>query len=214
MACATSADAHVYLNSVSACPICGAALRLRADYAGKRAARRAAGPETAVCRYAGRACRREYEAGFHLAFSWSCFGRDETMDSDAAGGRPAAPADAGSPSSSPANSRWPLSEIPESFGGAVGVEDTGLPALLRDAQVFSIWEGTTNVVARRSGAHCSQVVPCPHCRSKSRRWPRACARLTIAGMLAAAQAALPTHSSGWQRRPAMWGWRQAHAVSP
>ncbi|MEM9067659.1 MAG: acyl-CoA dehydrogenase family protein [Myxococcota bacterium] len=39
------------------------------------------------------------------------------------------------------------SEILESFGGAGYVEDTGLPSLLRDAQVLSIWEGTTNVLA-------------------------------------------------------------------
>ncbi|GAA5529366.1 acyl-CoA dehydrogenase family protein [Herpetosiphon gulosus] len=39
------------------------------------------------------------------------------------------------------------SEIIESFGGAGYVEDTGLPSLLRDAQVLSIWEGTTNVLA-------------------------------------------------------------------
>jgi hypothetical protein len=35
----------------------------------------------------------------------------------------------------------------ESFGGAGYVEDTGLPVLLRDAQVLPIWEGTTNVLA-------------------------------------------------------------------
>lgn len=40
-----------------------------------------------------------------------------------------------------------LSEVIESFGGAGYVEDTGLPALLRDAQVLPIWEGTTNVLA-------------------------------------------------------------------
>ena len=40
-----------------------------------------------------------------------------------------------------------LSEIVESFGGAGYVEDTGLPLLLRDAQVLPIWEGTTNVLA-------------------------------------------------------------------
>ena len=40
-----------------------------------------------------------------------------------------------------------LSEVLEAFGGAGYVEDTGLPMLLRDAQVFSIWEGTTNVLA-------------------------------------------------------------------
>lgn len=40
-----------------------------------------------------------------------------------------------------------LSEVVEAFGGAGYIEDTGLPMLLRDAQVFPIWEGTTNVLA-------------------------------------------------------------------
>lgn len=40
-----------------------------------------------------------------------------------------------------------LSEVIESFGGAGYVEDTGLPMLLRDAQVLPIWEGTTNVLS-------------------------------------------------------------------
>ncbi|MFN2276587.1 MAG: acyl-CoA dehydrogenase family protein, partial [Candidatus Promineifilaceae bacterium] len=39
------------------------------------------------------------------------------------------------------------SEVLELFGGAGYVEDTGLPLLLRDSQVFPIWEGTTNVLA-------------------------------------------------------------------
>jgi hypothetical protein len=39
------------------------------------------------------------------------------------------------------------SEALESFGGAGYVEDTGLPVLLRDSQVLSIWEGTTNVLS-------------------------------------------------------------------
>ncbi len=39
------------------------------------------------------------------------------------------------------------SEVLEAFGGAGYVEDTGLPALLRDSQVFPIWEGTTNVLS-------------------------------------------------------------------
>jgi acyl-CoA dehydrogenase len=39
------------------------------------------------------------------------------------------------------------SEVLEAFGGAGYVEDTGLPRILRDAQVLSIWEGTTNVLA-------------------------------------------------------------------
>lgn len=39
------------------------------------------------------------------------------------------------------------SEVVEAFGGAGYVEDTGIPRLLRDAQVLSIWEGTTNVLS-------------------------------------------------------------------
>jgi hypothetical protein len=39
------------------------------------------------------------------------------------------------------------SELLECFGGAGYVEDTGIPRLLRDAQVLPIWEGTTNVLA-------------------------------------------------------------------
>lgn len=39
------------------------------------------------------------------------------------------------------------SEVLEAFGGAGYVEDTGLPMLLRDAQVLTIWEGTTNVLS-------------------------------------------------------------------
>jgi alkylation response protein AidB-like acyl-CoA dehydrogenase len=51
------------------------------------------------------------------------------------------------------------SEYVECFGGAGYIEDTGIPRLLRDAQVLPIWEGTTNVLAldvlravRRDGA--------------------------------------------------------------
>src|SRR3954464_11556479 len=39
------------------------------------------------------------------------------------------------------------SETVEAFGGAGYVEDTGIPRLLRDAQVLSIWEGTTNILS-------------------------------------------------------------------
>jgi len=37
------------------------------------------------------------------------------------------------------------SETCECFGGAGYLEDSGIPQLLRDAQVWSIWEGTSNV---------------------------------------------------------------------
>lgn len=39
------------------------------------------------------------------------------------------------------------SECIEGFGGAGYVEDTGIPQILRNAQVLAIWEGTTNVLS-------------------------------------------------------------------
>jgi len=39
------------------------------------------------------------------------------------------------------------SEALEAFGGAGYMEDTGIARLLRDAQVLTIWEGTTNVLS-------------------------------------------------------------------
>jgi alkylation response protein AidB-like acyl-CoA dehydrogenase len=39
------------------------------------------------------------------------------------------------------------SEYVECFGGAGYIEETGVPRLLRDAQVLPIWEGTTNVLS-------------------------------------------------------------------
>src|SRR5947199_186680 len=40
-----------------------------------------------------------------------------------------------------------VSEALEGFGGQGHMEDTGIPRLLRDAQVLPIWEGTTSVLA-------------------------------------------------------------------
>ncbi|XP_053324551.1 acyl-CoA dehydrogenase family member 11-like [Spea bombifrons] len=40
-----------------------------------------------------------------------------------------------------------ISEGLECFGGQGYMEDTGLPAMLRDAQVLTIWEGTTNILS-------------------------------------------------------------------
>jgi alkylation response protein AidB-like acyl-CoA dehydrogenase len=39
------------------------------------------------------------------------------------------------------------SECIEAFGGQGFIEDTGIPNFLRDAQVLSIWEGTTNILS-------------------------------------------------------------------
>ena len=40
-----------------------------------------------------------------------------------------------------------VSEGLECFGGLGYLEDSKIPILLRDSQVYPIWEGTTNVLA-------------------------------------------------------------------
>ncbi|CAG2115280.1 unnamed protein product, partial [Medioppia subpectinata] len=40
-----------------------------------------------------------------------------------------------------------ISEGLEAFGGQGAMEDTGLPVMLRDSQIFTIWEGTTNILS-------------------------------------------------------------------
>lgn len=49
------------------------------------------------------------------------------------------------------------SEALEMFGGAGYIEDTGLPRMLRDTQVLTIWEGTTDVLSLDVGK-CLSVV--------------------------------------------------------
>ena len=90
----------------------------------------------------------EFEGNFHLAFHLAgLLGREETGE--------------GTPEESavlrlltPVAKLYTAkscvaitSEVIECFGGAGYVEDTGLPRWLRDAQVFPIWEGTTNVLS-------------------------------------------------------------------
>jgi alkylation response protein AidB-like acyl-CoA dehydrogenase len=90
----------------------------------------------------------ECRAGFHLAFRVvELLGREECGTASARDGAllrllvPTAKLFTGKQAVAVA------SEALETFGGAGYVEDTGLPRLLRDAQVLPIWEGTTNVLA-------------------------------------------------------------------
>lgn len=70
------------------------------------------------------------------------------------------------------------SEGLESFGGQGYIEDTGLPGLMRDAQVLPIWEGTTNVlsldVLRSISKSHGQVLKAFHA-DVSNKLSRACA---------------------------------------
>lgn len=89
----------------------------------------------------------EFEAAFHLTFRLAeAMGREEVTGSatDRAIARLLTPI---VKLYTARQAVAAASETLEAFGGAGYVEDTGLPRLLRDAQVLSIWEGTTNVLS-------------------------------------------------------------------
>ena len=123
-------------------------IALARDYAGRRVAFGAplAAKPLHVDTLAG--MQAEYEAAFHLAFHGvALLGREETgliTEEEAALLRLLQPL---AKLTTARQAVVGASETLEAFGGAGYVEDTGLPELLRDAQVLSIWEGTTNVLA-------------------------------------------------------------------
>ncbi len=135
-------------NAISSISYMRRGLALARDYAGKRIAFGAplAAKPLHVDTLAG--LQAEYEAAFQLTFFIAeLLGRSE---SGAASADQAALLRLLTPVAKLTTARQcvaTLSEIVESFGGAGYVEDTGIPALLRDAQVYSIWEGTTNVLS-------------------------------------------------------------------
>ncbi|MBS1784404.1 MAG: acyl-CoA dehydrogenase family protein [Acidobacteria bacterium] len=87
----------------------------------------------------------EFEGAFQLAFRAAReLGREECGEADGALLRVLAPL---AKLCTARQAVAGVSELLEAFGGAGYIEDTGLPVLLRDVQVLSIWEGTTNVLA-------------------------------------------------------------------
>ncbi len=105
------------------------------------------------------------------------------------------------------------SECLEAFGGAGYLEDTGLPVLLRDAQVLTIWEGTTNVLSldvlrtlealalwSSCARRCSAEKPAgPGSRSRRARRPRPWSTRSAGGRR-------PGSGAGhrWRREPGAW----------
>ena len=135
-------------NGISAVALMRRAVALASDYAHKRVAFGASLSEKPLHLDTLAGVQAETEAAFHLAFYVAeLTGRTETReisDEDALLLRlltPVMKLTTGKQAVAVA------SEVLESFGGAGYVEDTGLPVLLRDAQVLPIWEGTTNVLA-------------------------------------------------------------------
>ena len=135
-------------NGISAVALMRRGLALAFDYAGKRLAFGSTLADKSLHMDTLLGMEAEAEAAFQLAFYVAeLTGRSEAGESeehDASLLRVLTPVmklTTGKQAVSVA------SEVLESFGGAGYVEDTGLPLLLRDAQVLPIWEGTTNVLA-------------------------------------------------------------------
>jgi len=90
----------------------------------------------------------EFEGAFHLAFrAVELLGKVESGEADERDQRLLRMLTPVTKLTTAKQAVRMLSEVIECFGGAGYVEDTGLPRLLRDAQVLPIWEGTTNVLS-------------------------------------------------------------------
>ena len=133
--------------------VCSAAslrrgLALARDYARRRVAFGALLAEKPLHLETLAALAAEQEAALQLTFhAVAMLGREEVGELDAAG---LAVLRLLQPVAKLLTARQAVagaSEVLEAFGGAGYVEDTGLPEILRDAQVLSIWEGTTNVLS-------------------------------------------------------------------
>ena len=135
-------------NAVSAVSYMRRGLALARDYAARRVAFGAPLARKALHADTLAGLQAEFEAAFQLTFFVvELLGRAE---SGAAGEAQQALLRILTPVAKLTTGRQAvatLSEVLEAFGGAGYIEDTGLPMLLRDAQVFPIWEGTTNVLA-------------------------------------------------------------------
>ena len=135
-------------NSVSAVALMRRGLALARDYARKRVVFGASLSEKPLHLDTLAALQAEFEAAFHLTFFVvEMLGRAEAQRSSQEQIELLRLLTPLAKLTTAKQSVAVLSEIIECFGGAGYVEDTGLPVLLRDAQVLPIWEGTTNVLA-------------------------------------------------------------------
>jgi hypothetical protein len=135
-------------NGISAVSLMRRGIALALDYARKRSAFGAPLSEKPLHMDTLAGLEAEAEAAFHLAFLVAeLTGRAETGEID---DEQALLLRLLTPLMKLTTGKQVVavvSEALEAFGGAGYVEDTGLPTMLRDAQVLPIWEGTTNVLA-------------------------------------------------------------------
>lgn len=135
-------------NGVSAAALMRRGVALARDYSRRRAAFGSKLSEKPLHADTLAGLQAEAEAALHLTFyAAELTGREESRELDEPGARLLRLL---TPLMKLTTARAAVavaSETVEAFGGAGYVEDTGLPVLLRDAQVLSIWEGTTNVLS-------------------------------------------------------------------
>lgn len=135
-------------NAVSAVGFMRRGLALARDYAQKRVAFGAPLSEKPLHIDTLAHLQAEFEAAFHLTFYLvSLIGKDESGEIDEQEAQLLRMLTSIAKLTTGRQGVAVTSEVLEAFGGAGYVEDTGLPLLLRDAQVLPIWEGTTNVLA-------------------------------------------------------------------
>ena len=135
-------------NAVTACATMRRGIALARSYAQKREAFGKSIIDHPLHQETLADAQATYEGAFHLTFRLAeLLGRTETGE---ATGEEAALLRLITPIAKLITAKQSVSvssEMLEAFGGAGYVEDTGLPMLLRDAQVLPIWEGTTNVLS-------------------------------------------------------------------
>ncbi len=135
-------------NAVTATSIMRRGLALARDYAGKRIVFGLPLAQKPLFADVLAGLQAEMEGAFHLSFYLAeLIGRDETGESTDEERELLRLLTSVAKLMTGRQGVAVASEIIEAFGGAGYCEDTGLPALLRDAQVITIWEGTTNVLA-------------------------------------------------------------------
>ena len=135
-------------NGVSAAALMRRGVALARDYARRRAAFGSRLDEKPLHADTLAGLQAEAEAALHLAFyAAELTGREEARELDESGARLLRLLTPLMKLTTARAAVHVASETVEAFGGAGYVEDTGLPVILRDAQVLSIWEGTTNVLS-------------------------------------------------------------------
>jgi alkylation response protein AidB-like acyl-CoA dehydrogenase len=135
-------------NAVSAAALMRRGVALARDYARRRVAFGSALAEKPLHADTLAGLQAETDAALHLAFfAAELTGREEAGELDESGARLLRLLTPLVKLTTARAAVHVASEVVEAFGGAGYVEDTGLPLLLRDSQVLSIWEGTTNVLS-------------------------------------------------------------------